>query len=300
MPVEIVYKNNHCEWIDVEGPTEEDLAFLHQHHQINSLMLEDTVDPNHLPKFEQDSDIKFYLLRENTELERQALNNISDVTTKLGIFIIGKSIITVHRMRNRSVYEVKRNIFVLPESELTPDKIALELAQKVLHSFDEEAQNITQSLDNLENEIFLKNTNTTTQIKRLYKIKRKGGLNSRVLAISSEWVNNFKHLKINEAEFTDFQDTYKDVIADFEHLNAQVSNLISMFLALSDQKANQVMKLLAIYSMYFLPISFIAGLYGMNFDHMPELHKPWGYFAALAVMLTIVVATFIYVRRKRW
>jgi magnesium transporter len=98
----------------------------------------------------------------------------------------------------------------------------------------------------------------------------------------------------------DLLDKQKDVIADFDHLNAQTTNLISMFLALSDQKANQVMKLLAIYSVYFLPITFIAGIYGMNFDNMPELHHKNGYFFTIGLMLTIVVITFIYMRRKRW
>jgi magnesium transporter len=73
-----------------------------------------------------------------------------------------------------------------------------------------------------------------------------------------------------------------------------------MFLALSDQKANQVMKVLAIYSVYFLPITFIAGVYGMNFDHMPELHSKYGYYITIGVMLTIVIVTFIYARRKQW
>ena len=51
MPIEIIYKNDHCEWIDVESPSEEDLAFLHQRYDINSLLLEDTIDANHLPKY---------------------------------------------------------------------------------------------------------------------------------------------------------------------------------------------------------------------------------------------------------
>jgi magnesium transporter len=72
-----------------------------------------------------------------------------------------------------------------------------------------------------------------------------------------------------------------------------------MFLALSDQKANQVMKMLAIYSVYFLPITFIAGVYGMNFEYMPEITKPYGYFATLGLMGLIVIITFIYVQKKK-
>ena len=299
MPIEILFKNDHCEWIDVEGATEQDLQFLHERYNINGLLLEDTIDPNHLPKFEEDGDLKFFLTRENTELERTSLNSISDVSTKLGIFLFGNQIITVHRMKNRSVMEMKKEIFLDQENQ-TAHKIALNLALKVMKSYDEEAENILEILDNLENEIFLKNSNHSSQLRRLYRLKRKSGLNTRILNISTDWVDKFKKLNLTESETTDLKDKHKDAVADFDHLNSQITNLISMFLALSDQKANQVMKILAIYSMYFLPITFLAGLYGMNFEFMPELKHPYGYFGVLALMATIVIVTFIYVRRKRW
>lgn len=300
MPIEIINRNDHCEWIDVEAPTPEDLLFLHERYKINQLLLEDTIDPNHLPKFEQDDDVKFFLMRENTELERSHLNTISDISTKLGVFLIGNIIITIHRMKNRSIYEFKKEILLPENKEVTTEKIALNLALKVMKSFDDESQNLMETMDNIENEIFLKNTNSPNQIRRLYKLKRKSGLNTRILNISADWVDKFKTLNLVDTQVTDLKDKHKDVIADFEHLNAQVINLISMFLALSDQKANQVMKVLAIYSMYFFPITFIAGIYGMNFENMPELRQPLGYFITLGVMAFIALLTFIYVRRKRW
>lgn len=300
MPIEIIYRNDHCEWIDVEAPTPEDLLFLHERYKINQLLLEDTIDPNHLPKFEQDDDVKFFLMRENTELERSHLNTISDISTKLGVFLIGNIIITIHRMKNRSIYEFKKEILLPENKEVTAEKIALNLALKVMKSFDDESQNLMETMDNIENEIFLKNTNSPNQIRRLYKLKRKSGLNARILNISADWIDKFKTLELGEAQVTDLKDKHKDVIADFEHLNSQVINLISMFLALSDQKANQVMKVLAIYSMYFFPITFIAGIYGMNFENMPELRQPLGYFITLGVMAFIALLTFIYVRKKRW
>ncbi|OWK98857.1 magnesium transporter CorA [Kaistella haifensis DSM 19056] len=300
MPIEIIYRNDHCEWIDVEAPTPEDLLFLHERYKINQLLLEDTIDPNHLPKFEQDDDVKFFLMRENTELERSHLNTISDISTKLGVFLIGNIIITIHRMKNRSIYEFKKEILRPENKEVTAEKIALNLALKVMKSFDDESQNLMETMDNIENEIFLKNTNSPNQIRRLYKLKRKSGLNARILNISTDWIDKFKTLELGEAQITDLKDKHKDVIADFEHLNSQVTNLISMYLAMSDQRANQVMKVLAIYSMYFFPITFIAGIYGMNFENMPELRQPLGYFITLGVMAFIALLTFIYVRRKRW
>lgn len=300
MPIEILFKNEHCEWIDVESPTKEDLAFLHERYDINYLLLEDTTDANHLPKFEQDGNVNFFLMRENTQLERSNLNTISDISTKLGIFLFDHVIITIHRLKNRSVYELKKEI-VLPQNEhIARDEIALNLALKVIKSYDDESKNLLEIMDQIESEIFLKTTNHTNHIRRLYRLKRKSGLNTRILNISTVWVEKFKVLQLDDTVVTDLKDKHKDVIADFEHLNTQVTSLISMFLAMSDQKANQVMKVLAIYSMYFFPITFIAGIYGMNFVFMPELNVKYGYYFTLGLMGIITLITFVYVRKKGW
>jgi magnesium transporter len=299
MPIDTIYRDSQCEWVDVEAPTEEDIRFLHERYEINHLLLEDTLDPNHLPKYEETGNIKFFLLRESTELERKNLNTISDISTKIGIFLLGRTIITVHRMKTKSISETQKNISAL-KNEMTPESIALGIALLIMKSFDDESVSLFETMDNIENEIFLKNTNHTNQIKRLYKLKRKSGLNFRVLTISTDAIDKFKLLGLQESEFFDLKDKHKDVVADFDHLNIQITNLISMFLALSDQKANQVMKVLAIYSVYFLPITFIAGVYGMNFDNMPELHHKYGYFLTLGLMAVVVLCTFIYARRKQW
>lgn len=299
MPINTIYRDSQCEWVDVEAPTLEDLKFLHERYEINNLLLEDTLDPNHLPKFEEDGNVKFFLLRESTELERKNLNTISDISTKIGIFLLSHTIITIHRMKTKSITETKNQISST-DMEASPEKIALMIALLVMKSFDDESVSLMETMDNIENEIFLKNTNHTNQIRRLYKLKRKSGLNSRVLTISTDAIDKFKLLGLQDSEVFDLKDKHKDVVADFDHLNLQITNLISMFLALSDQKANQVMKVLAIYSVYFLPITFIAGLYGMNFDNMPELHHKNGYFFTLGLMALIVIITFIYARRKQW
>lgn len=300
MPIEQKFKTENWEWIDVESPTEEDLEFLHKRYHINKLLLEDTIDPNHLPKYEEVDEVKFFLTRESKDLDRRTFNSISDISSKLGIFLIPGIIITTHRAKSESINHVLAELMANRQVHITRDQLVLKLALRIIKTFDDESQYLLEIMDQVENEIFLKHSNHTNQIKRLYKLKRKSGLNTRILNISSEWISNFRKLELQEVEVMDLLDKQNDVIADFDHINAQTVNLISMFLALSDQKANQVMKLLAIYSVYFLPITFIAGIYGMNFDHMPELHHKNGYFYTLGLMGAIVIVTFIYMRRKRW
>ncbi|HCR75928.1 MAG TPA: magnesium transporter CorA, partial [Chryseobacterium sp.] len=213
MPIDTIYRDSQCEWVDVEAPTAEDLKFLHERYEINNLLLEDTLDPNHLPKYEEDGEVKFFLLRESTELERKNLNTISDISTKIGIFILGRTIITIHRMKTKSIAETKKQLSAI-KTETTSKNIALKIALLIMKSFDDESVSLLETMDNIENEIFLKNTNHTNQIKRLYKLKRKSGLNSRVLTISTDAIDKFKLLGLQDSEAYDLKDKHKDVVAD--------------------------------------------------------------------------------------
>ena len=63
---------------------------------------------------------------------------------------------------------------------------------------------------------------------------------------------------------------------------------------------NEVMKVLTIIATIFIPLTFVVGVYGMNFDHMPELHWRWGYFGVWGLMMATTVGMVIYFRKKRW
>ena len=300
MPANLIFETEKFKWIDVLDLQPEEIRTISAQYDINHLLLEDCIDPNHLPKFEDLGDLKFLLTRINTNTERLNLNTISDVSTKLGIFLKDNMVLTVHRTENDVTKSLLKKLKEEKITNINPYKIALELAQNIFKSYEEENLILLEQMEKMENEIFLKNISSAIQIKRLYRFKRKVGLNQKVLNLSSEWVNSFDKLPLETVEIKDLKDSYKDALSDYDHLNLQTGNLISMFIALSDQKANQVMKMLAIYSVYFLPITFIAGLYGMNFKFMPELQNPYGYFATVGVMILIVIITFIYFRRKKW
>ncbi|MHA6727442.1 CorA family divalent cation transporter [Chryseobacterium sp. A301] len=299
MPLETLYQNDQCQWLDLEKPSAEDLENLHKEHKIGRLLLEDVVDPNHLPKYEKDENLEFFLVRESTGSTQGAHNAISDISTKIGVFLMGSKIITVHRLPNTSIQKAKEHLHS-KKNPLRAEDILLRIALEVIQTFDQESQDIFEILNKKEEQIFLKKGDRANQLRGLYKLKRKIGLSIRILNNSSQWVEKFAHLELSSTQSTDLHDKYVDVMTDYEHMLSQITNLISLFLAISDQKANYVMKVLAIYSMYFLPLSFIVGLYGMNFQHMPELSSPYGYIGVLLVMATIVIVTYIYVKRRKW
>ncbi len=98
----------------------------------------------------------------------------------------------------------------------------------------------------------------------------------------------------------DLYDHSIQVIDTIEAFRDTVSGMLDIYLSSISNRMNEVMKVLTIIATIFIPLTFIAGVYGMNFMFMPELRWPWAYFAVLGLMAAVVVAMVIYFRRKRW
>ena len=119
----------------------------------------------------------------------------------------------------------------------------------------------------------------------LYRIERS---DTRVMSDQSRphWLVAQSHCRM----LLDTLDTQRDIL----------SGLMELHLSEASQNLNEVMKTLTIVATIFVPLTFIAGLYGMNFQHMPELHWRWGYPAALTSMLLVAGGMCVYFRKKRW
>lgn len=298
MIIKTLYKDNNFEWIDIQGLEYENVKEISDLYQINTLHLKDCINANHLPKAEDLGDTKFILARFSFEPNRGTLNSINDISTKIGIFVRNNFILTIHRVDydriNRIVSELENGTISTPN----PYKIALELNLGILKTFRRENVMLLEKMEKLENDMFTKDNPSSSEIKRLYRFKRRAGLNLKLLTLSNEWVNFYEKFPIDKIEFNDLKDTYIEVINGFEYINSQSTSLISLFLALSDQKNNESMKMLAVYSAYFLPITFLASVYGMNFEKMIGINRSDGFYIMLGVMLLIVLGTFIFIKRK--
>ena len=100
-----------------------------------------------------------------------------------------------------------------------------------------------------------------------------------------------------------FRDVYDHFLRVTDHVDSYrdlVTSALEAYLSVQSNRMNDIMKTLALISTVMLPITFVAGVYGMNFKHMPELDAVWGYPAALSVMAVIVIACFIWFRHKGW
>ncbi len=98
----------------------------------------------------------------------------------------------------------------------------------------------------------------------------------------------------------DVQDHLYQVLDSVDTLREVLSSLVDIYLSNASIKMNEIMKVLTIISTFFIPLTFIAGLYGMNFKFMPEINWEYGYWYSLALMVSITIALAIYFKRKKW
>jgi magnesium transporter len=102
------------------------------------------------------------------------------------------------------------------------------------------------------------------------------------------------------AYFRDVYDRIFEAMDLIDNTRDMVNSMIDIYLSSMSNKTNEVMKVLTVVATIFIPLTFIVGLYGMNFKNMPELDSPWGYPAVLAIMLAVAVGMLVYFHKRKW
>ena len=108
---------------------------------------------------------------------------------------------------------------------------------------------------------------------------------------------------IDDTAGLNFRDTLDNVLRLLDAIDQQqdlLSNVKDTYLSVVAQKTNDIMRVLTIFSAIVLPLSLVAGIYGMNFEHMPELREPWGYPVVLGGMAALAIGMLLWFRRKGW
>ena len=125
-------------------------------------------------------------------------------------------------------------------------------------------------------------------------------VNKKLLILTEKVVDDLYKDTTSNPFIQDLKDLNLKLHSNYEQIHEDVSNLLNIYISISAHKTNEVMKVLTIFSVFFMPLTFVAGIYGMNFKHMPELEFTWGYPASLGLMLLIIVIIYVWFKRKQW
>ncbi len=288
-------------WINVDGLDDKNiLDKLQEHFCLHTLLIEDVTNDQR-PKAEEYEDYLFFTLKMLYRIEG------SHIDYEQISFVLGTNYLLSFQEKEGDMFDAFRERIRLDQGRVRKqhtDYLLYRLLDIIVDNYYTILDNIGEQIEAIEEEIETGTTeNTFKQIQKLKKeliFLRKAVyplrdamsklVRGETSFIRDETTRYFADVYDHVVHLIDSLDTYKDL----------TSGLMDIHINTQNNRMTEVMKVLAVISTIFIPLTFIAGVYGMNFEHMPELTSKWGYPLTWAVMLLIGGGMLVYFRRKKW
>ena len=279
------------QWVDLENPKLTELKEIIQPYGLNPHLLDDLLQVGHLPKLEKVGEFNFLILRAYSAKTNGKLTTIPELSNKIGFFFTNEVLLTVHQKPFHFLEEVTGH-FEDPES------LILKITEKMLATYQAPADWLSEEMDRFESDVFL-GRRKRFSVESLYFAKAKARACKKVLQLTQTLLQHLTVQPSNEAQLQDLKESVSSLILQFEDFLDEANSLLNIYLSSNSQKTNEVMKLLTVFSAFFLPLTFLVGVYGMNFKFMPELNWEYGYYLTWGAMLSISVVIFIWFKVRK-
>jgi magnesium transporter len=296
-------------WLDVVHPTAEELDQIGRAHGLQYTAVKDCLDPEHLPKFEQFDTHSFVILRAFDEESEQSCGTVQELTRKIAIFSGPGFLITIHRTEQRWLAALEAKLESDQGTRAGKEGLQTYLLTQVLNAavdtYVKPMEAIETRIDAFEELVFggrdADARAFASDLRQIHVLKRQVTLIKRLLWRTLDVVQRMTPATGRPASlFRDVQENVESSHFYADELLDDVNTVLNVQLALAAHRTGEVMRILTVFSVFFLPLTFLVGVYGMNFDFMPELRSPWGYPAVLAAMGGITLMIYLWFRRRGW
>jgi len=298
-------------WLDVVDPTREELSELVGDYGLHPLAVNDCLDPEHLPKFEVFDHHSFVILRAVDADAPLTADTVQQLTRKLAVFAGPQFVITIHRKDQPWLTALmERGLANVPLKHATKSEgiqvhLLAQLFNGALDTFQHPLEEVEHTLDRLDTKAFEGTVQSgeafRADLREIHRIKRRVTLCKRLL-----WrtVDVTQRMVPSGGKATallrDVQENAESYHFYADELLDDANTLLSVQLALASHRTSEVMRVLTVFSVFFLPLTFIVGIYGMNFQFMPELRERWGYPAVMMLMAVVTLLIYRWFRRNGW
>lgn len=286
------------EWYDILDPRQEDFQTLTTKFHIPELLVLDTEKPEHLPKYETTAEGHFFILRSfdsNSSFKGATLRGL---TRKLTLLISGNRLVTIRRVKLDYIEEfIKRS---QDKKTRNLQHLVYDLILEIIKSYEAPLVKLQDQYAFFEKEILSRNQ-ARLDTRRIYHFRRQSFVIKRILAQIGETLTHSKDFwEHHQSLLQDLKENLKLIYFQLEDISKNFDHLFQLHIALNDQRANEVMKVLTVFSTIFLPLNFLASFYGMNFTMIPGL-KSWTAFTLLIIfMIVLIIIGIWYFKKKGW
>jgi magnesium transporter len=286
-------------WRDVTAPSVGELQAIAKQYGIPASIVQDCLDPEHLPKHERFGETTFLILRVYDVAAPDTAGTVQELTRKIAIFFRADVALTIHRV-DLPLLVTLRERFGGPGAGCGPLTLLAALGNGVLDTYERPLQQAEDALDHYEEGLFSPKLKTPS-LQKIHLLKRRVSLIKRMLWQSHSVIQRLTPTgERSQSVYQDLKENAESYHFWADQMLEEIHNLLSMHVALASHRTNEVMRVLTIFSAFFLPLTFIVGVYGMNFDFMPELHTRWAYPAVLGFMTAVSGVIYIWFRRRGW
>jgi magnesium transporter len=290
-------------WINIDGLHDvEIIEKIGKHFGLHPLLLEDILNTEQRPKME-DFESYIFIVLKMLYYEEEA----HEIEAEQVSLILGSNFVLSFQEREGDVFKVIRDRIRNGKGRIRKagaDYLAYALVDAIVDHYFVILEKLGEKIESIEEELVTNPTPETLQT--IHHLKRE-----MIFLRKSVWplrevisvLERGESTLIQESTGIYLRDLYDhtiQVIDSIETFRDMVSGMLDIYLSSISNKMNEVMKVLTIIATIFIPLTFIAGIYGMNFQYMPELGWRWGYPLVWLVMSAILITMLVYFKRKKW
>lgn len=288
-------------WINIDGLYNHDvIEKIQAHFNLHSLLIEDVLSDQR-PKAEEFEDYLFFTLKMLYRIDDKKIDyeQIS--------FVLGKNFLISFQEKEGDLFDGFRERIRLDQGRVRKkqgDYLLYRLIDIIIDNYYNVLDHLGDSIEEMEETVYENPSNESFQ--RIQKLKKELIYLRKALYPTRDALS--KLIK-GETEFVTDENTrfYMDVYDHVVHLIDSLdtykdltSSLLDIHINAMNNKLNEVMKVLTVISTIFIPLTFLVGVYGMNFEFMPELHWKYGYYLVWGVMILLVFSMLGFFRYKKW
>lgn len=289
-------------WLNIDGL--QDIKLFEEIGELfglHPLVLEDILNTDQRPKMEDYGNYIYLVLK--TFYGQESVSLLSDQIS----IILGKDFILSFQERESDLFEPIKEKISKNKGRIRKegaDYLAHSIIDNIVDNYFVMLEDLGEKIEYLEDDL-LKQTTPAT-LHAIHNFKRELILLRKSLWPLREAISSLERSDsplINKSTGIYFRDIFDHTIAvidTVETFRDMLSGMLDIYLSSISVKLNEVMKVLTIIATIFMPLTFLAGVYGMNFKYMPELELHWGYYGVLGIMAAVAILMLVYFKKKRW